>query len=264
MYRVSLTPFSYIDVGVHKAMVDTWGHDFHKKVLFCAGSAGTLFAIGIALGKTPEYMDYLYQKVAEKAKIYGSFYYGSLFMEEAIREMISDPMDYKLLEGRLCFSTTTFFSKHRWHVSWVDNEDLIATAKASCHIPFYCQKNSGVKGTIVIDGAYSFAGTDLPHGDDTLYVGIDPHAEITRSFTNNEMLTASVGKEYQDIVQSGYDAFMEWNGNMNKKVGHRQPNYQALYILWFLKLFEFIVDIFIWLFEMIVTLCKKVLAKALC
>lgn len=31
-------------------------------------------------------------------------------------------------------------------------------------------------------------GTDLLHGDDTLYVGIDPHAEITRTFTYTEMV----------------------------------------------------------------------------
>ena len=39
----------------------------------------------------------------------------------------------------------------------------------------------------MVDGAYGFAGDDLLHGDDTLYVGIDPHAEITRTFTNSEM-----------------------------------------------------------------------------
>ena len=31
-------------------------------------------------------------------------------------------------------------------------------------------------------------GTDLLHGDATLYVGIDPHAEITRTFTYTEMV----------------------------------------------------------------------------
>ena len=245
-------------------MVDTWGPDFHQKVLFCAGSAGTLFAIGIALGKTPEYLDALYTKIAEKTKTYGTFYYGSLFMEEALREIVSDPMSYKLLEGRLAFSTTSFFANHRWHISWRDNEDLIECAKASCHIPLYCQKNSGVKGTLVIDGAYSFAGIDLPHGDETLYIGIDPHAEITRPFTNNQMLYAHVGKEYEEIVHSGYEAFMAWDGRMNQKVGRRQPNYQALYILWFLKVVELISDFFVWIFEVLVTLFKSLVARALC
>lgn len=242
-------------------MVETWGPDFYKKSLFCGGSAGTMFAIGIACGKSPEFINRLYTTVAEKTKIYGTFYYGSLFMEEALREIVDDPMSYKLLEGRCTFSTTAFFSRHRWHISWHDNEDLISCAKASCHIPLYCQKNYGVKGTIVVDGAYGFAGHDLPHGDETLYVGIDPHAEITRHFTNNEMLYPSTGKEYEDMVQSGYDAFMNWNGEMNKKVGHRQPNYQALYLLWILKVVEMISDIFIWIFELVVTVFKKFFAN---
>ena len=47
------------------------------------------------------------------------------------------------------------------------------------------------------------------------------------------------------MVQSGYDAFMHWNGILNKKVGHRQPNYSALYILWILKIVEYIFYLFI-------------------
>jgi hypothetical protein len=43
------------------------------------------------------------------------------------------------------------------------------------------------------------------------------------------------------MVQSGYEAMMNWDGRMNKKVGHRLPNYQALYVLWFLKFWEILV-----------------------
>ena len=92
------------------------------------------------------------------------------------------------MEGKCCFGTTAFFAKHRWHISWESNEDLMDTIEASYHIPFYCQKIKSVRGVNVIDGAYGFAGIDLPHGDETLYVGIDPHAEITRTFTNTEMV----------------------------------------------------------------------------
>ena len=117
----------------------------------------------------------------------------------------------------------------------------------------------------MVDGAYGFAGDDLLHGDDTLYVGIDPHAEITRTFTNSEMffplvrapggldlmsllLTAcgapcfslftQVGDAYLDTVESGYRAMMAWNGDLIKKVGHRRANYEALTVLWALKAFE--------------------------
>lgn len=43
------------------------------------------------------------------------------------------------------------------------------------------------------------------------------------------------------MVESGYQAMIKWDGKMLKKVGHRQPNYEALYVLWFLKVFEVIV-----------------------
>lgn len=233
-------------------MYEKWGPDFYKKCMCTGGSAGTIFAIALALGKNADDLNRMYRTVAEKTHQFGTMHYGSVFMEECLRELLQDPHAYKLLEGRCCFGTTSFFSNHRWHISWVDNEDLIYTATGSCHIPFYCQKNHGIKGILIVDGAYGFSGTDLPHGDDTLYVGIDPHAEITRHFTNNQMLHPAVGKEYDEIVESGYKAFQEWDGNYNKKVGLRKPNYQALIVLWFLKIFEFIYYFFHWLMETII------------
>ena len=37
------------------------------------------------------------------------------------------------------------------------------------------------------------------------------------------------------MVESGYQAMMNWDGKYNNKVGFRTPNYEALYVLWFLK-----------------------------
>lgn len=51
----------------------------------------------------------------------------------------------------------------------------------------------------------------------------------------------AVGKEYDDMVESGYQSMMNWKGTMISKVGHRQPNYEALYVLWFLKIFEVLI-----------------------
>lgn len=234
-----LNNIGYVDVGVVQAMTEVWGADFYKRTMLCGGSAGTIFAIGIALGKTPAELNDLYRDVAEKANKSGTVYYASVFMEEALRILLQDEMAFKLLEGRCCFGTTEFFSKHRWHVSWKDNEDLVYTACGSCHIPFYCQRNVGIKDTLIVDGAYGFAGKDLPHGDDTLYIGIDPNAEVTRLFTNDQMMYPVIGREYEEVVKSGYDAFMVWNGTYTPKVGVRVPNYQALYVLWTLKIFEY-------------------------
>lgn len=219
-------------------MVKRWGPDFHKKVLMSGGSAGTIFALALAMGKQPAYCDMLYSNVAVNTLKRSPIYYGSYYLEEQIRLMLKDPEVYRQIEGRCCFGTTAFFSKHRWHVSWESNDDLLDCLRASYHIPLYCKWSAGIKGVECVDGAYGFAGVDLPHGDDTLYVGIDPHAEITRHLTNNEMFYPTVGREYEAMVQSGHDAFMAWNGKMNKKVGSRVPNYSALYVLWALKVIE--------------------------
>ncbi len=220
-------------------MVERWGPDFYKKTHFSGGSAGTIFAIGVALGKSPKYLDKVYRTVAEKSLKYGPIYNASVFMTDAMTMLLDDPMAFKSLEGRCCFGTTEFFSKHRWHVSWADNDDVVSCVQASFHIPFYCQLNKGVKGIHVVDGAYGFSGLNLPHGDATLYVGIDPHAEITRSFTYWQMFFPAVGQDYDDMVLSGYEAFRRWDGrSMIHKVNSRTPNYSALYVLWFLKFFE--------------------------
>ncbi|RYG70235.1 hypothetical protein EON64_00725 [archaeon] len=240
-------------------MIDRWGPDFYKKVLWSGGSAGTIFAVGLALGKSPEEISNLYKCVAERASRHGAFFYGSLFMEEAVRELISDPLSYKLLEGRCCIGTTSFFDKHRWHVSWTDNEDLVHTVKSSCHIPFYCQSNYGMGDAVVVDGAYGFAGTALPHGDHTLYVGIDPHAEITRHFSNEEMMYPTVGQAYEDMVLSGYRAFQQWDGRMIRKVTRRKPNYHALYILWVLKALELGYHAFIEVLRLLVRLLLRLM-----
>lgn len=106
---------------------------------------------------------------------------------------------------------------------------ILDCIQGSYHIPFYCQRIKTLRGIEVVDGAYGFAGIiylyvfiystsvhiclkiftyvyfylitctnfllsglDLPHGDETLYVGIDPHAEITRTFTYKEMVRSKV------------------------------------------------------------------------
>lgn len=224
-------------------MVERWGEDFHKKVLLSGGSVGCIFAVAIALGMSPKELKHIYRSVAEKSGRHGALHYASVFMEECVREMLSHPFAFKMLEGRLCLGTTYFFANHRWHVAWLDNEDLVACVKRSCHIPFYCQRDGGLRGDLIVDGAYGFSGKDLPHGDSTLYVGIDPHAEITRTLENNQMMFPVLGDEYDAMVQSGYEAFMKWDGKMNNKVGHRQPNYQALYVLWTLKICEYMVQV---------------------
>jgi hypothetical protein len=226
-------------VGVVEAMADMWGKDFHKDVLFSGDSVGSIFAVGLALGKSPQYLDNLYRDVAEYSIRKGPVYHSSVSLEKKIEQMLVEEKNaLRRLEGRASFGTTTFPFNHTWHVNWENEEDFMNCINGSMHIPFYTKRNDKIKGKIVIDGAYGFKGNDLFHGDDTLYVGIDPHAEVTRTFTYTEMFFPSTGAAYDDIKKSGYDAMIDWNGKMNKKCGHRVPNYSALYVLWFLSFFE--------------------------
>ena len=156
---------------------------------------------------------------------------------------------HKDLRGRFGLGTTEFFSRHVWHWSWESHEDLVNCIHGSMSFPLYCEELRFVNGSVVLDGAYSFAGTDLPEGDNTLFIGIDPNAEITRTFTNRQMLFPLVGEEYRDIAQTGYDAMMKWDGVMKKKVGVRFPNYQALSILWVVRVIELVL---LFLYNMLV------------
>jgi hypothetical protein len=134
---------------------------------------------------------------------------------------------------------------------------VVDTVQASYHIPFYCQRIKQRGGYPVVDGAYGFGGWDLPHGDDTLYIGIDPFAEITRELTNGQMFWPSVGKDYDDMVTTGYEAFKAWDGTMSSKVARRIPNYQALYVLWFLKIFELVLNEILGVIECVLSLCMS-------
>lgn len=234
-------------VGVYKAMVEKWGDDFRHKTLITGDSAGSIFALGIALGRTPEQMDTLYRNMSAKSHSDGVIGKCSIWIEEYLLELFRTlPEDtHKKLEGKLRFGTTLFPFEHQWHESWDSNEHLLSELRLSYHVPIYCSRSKTIQnGVHVVDGAYGFAGHDLPHHDETLFVGIDPHAEITRHFTLLEMFWPAVGEKYDAIVDSGYQEMMKWDGKHKVKLGSRVANRPALYVLWFLKIFEIIADLF--------------------
>lgn len=167
-------------VGVYYAIIKEWGEEFLDQALIGGDSVGAVFAIGLGLKLSPEYMEDVYRRTASFALKNGP-HRACIIVEELVREMLCDPNAYKILQGRIFIGTTAFFSRHRWHLSWHCNEDLIDCIKGSYHIPFYCFRTKLVKNIEVLDGAYSFAGTDLPHADDTLFIGESP-AELSYCF----------------------------------------------------------------------------------
>lgn len=52
------------------------------------------------------------------------------------------------------------------------------------------------------------------------------------------MLFPCIGEAYDELVATGYRAMRSWDGRMNRKVGFRRPNYEALVVLWTLKAIE--------------------------
>lgn len=232
-------------VGAYRAMYERWGADFRHKTLITGDSAGSIFAVGVALGRTPDEMDEMYQTMSEISLTHGVIGKCATFMENYLRELLLDhPNAYLELQGRCRFGTTVFPFTHQWHEKWESNEQLLAEMRCSFHVPVYCSRVPPLRqGGYVVDGAYGIAGHDLPHGDQTLFIGIDPHAEVTRLFTFMQMFYPALGKPYDDIAQSGYDAMMAWDGEYLVKVGSRTANYSALYVLWALKFVEIIIDI---------------------
>jgi hypothetical protein len=232
-------------VGVYRAMWERWGPDFRHKCLITGDSAGSVFAVGIALGRTPDQMCELYRTMSEKASKNGFLGTVGGFMDEHLRAMLNQyPNAYRELEGKLKFGVTVFPFKHVWHDRWDSNEHLLDECRCSYHMPIYCGRPPSSIHGYVVDGAYGMAGHDMPHGCETLFIGIDPHAEVTREFTNSQMFYPALGDDYNEIVKSGYDAFMNWKGHRLRKVGSRTANYDALYVLWVLKVLEIIHDIF--------------------
>jgi predicted acylesterase/phospholipase RssA len=48
-------------IGVHRALVELYGKDFYKNVIITGDSAGSLIALGISVGKSPDEMDDIYK-----------------------------------------------------------------------------------------------------------------------------------------------------------------------------------------------------------
>ena len=123
--------------------------------------------------------------------------------------------------------------------------------KNTLHVPLLAHRNKKINGCEVVDGAYCFSGTDLPHGDDSLYVGDSPYAEVSMVMSAKQIMYPSLGEndcDYNYMIQTGYDAFMKWDGKMKKKVGLRKAHYPTQAILWVLKLFELLISFLKWLF----------------
>ena len=217
-----------------------------------ADSAGIILSVGITRKLTPEHIGKLYHDTGVNAP--GGILWGGMDALEvyALRKLLDDLKDpdlYKSLNGKVGIGASTFFAKHIWSFEWEDNEDLLSCMMNSFHVPLLCRRNKKINGHEIVDGAYCVAGSDLPHGDRSLYVGDDPHADVSMTFSINQILYASLGEndcDYNAMIQAGYNAFIKWSGVMNKKVGQRKANRTVTALLWVLKCIELIIAFIRW------------------
>lgn len=191
-------------IGVHRAMVERWGQDFYKKTIIAGGSAGAAMAIQVCLGRTPTQVAEMYEGVAQEAARRGPIRHASTCLVEGIRKVLVEyyPNAHKILQGKCMISLTHFPFTHEWIKSWHSDEHLLHCLTATCHIPMYSL--GGVDAWAhVVDGAYGFSGESLLdlHGNDTLFVGIDPAAEVSRSLTFKQMVSSLTQiHQFHDIV----------------------------------------------------------------
>jgi hypothetical protein len=162
-------------VGVYQGLVEIWGLDFatRSSVNISGDSAGVLWAIAVALQFRPDEVDAIFRKQSYRAVAEGQWLgRNTIYLRDVVTELLSrDIKAYQKLEGRFSTATTGFPFEHTRHGKWTSNSDLINCVLGSLHIPFYCSRIKPLKGVNVIDGAYSFCGHHLVHGNETLFIG---------------------------------------------------------------------------------------------
>lgn len=236
-----------IDLGMYRAMTEMWGRKFCENMIICGDSAGSILAVSMALGNSPEYCEHHVLSFATLAHHYGTMNQLNVFIELKLREMISDPYAYKRIEGKCYIGATAFFSKHIWRCQWNDNEDLIQWILYSCRIPLYFRRYRVLQDAY-IDGALSIRGSDLPCGDDTLAIILnDPRADVVQSLPFHNTYFPAIDEGYTRTIKQGYDAMFAWDGTLKRKEDVLFPSYFALFIGWFLfaleKMRSFLLDV---------------------
>jgi hypothetical protein len=232
--------------GVVRAMKETWGEDFHTKTLVCGDSIGSIVALQLVIGYTPEKMEMIsrivFSKMGEDSfHSHGQNYWLDQYIDRLLEQEKTLYLD---VQGKFRCGTTRAHFEHQWHEKWTDNEDLRRCLKGSCNVPLYCGRCEKVNGEEVIDGALSLTGSQFPHGDETLFVGANqPSAEINYNLTYWETAVPNL-VTFNLLLKEGYSAFKEWDGEYKEKVAGRNPDNVAIVVLWMGKYLQMLYGYF--------------------
>ena len=225
-------------IGVVKAMKEIWSDDFHKDIIVCGDSIGSIVALQICLGFTVEEIDAVFREIGKNMIdndlfTVGHNYYLDAYVEKLLQQR---PNVYKEIEGKFMCGRTKHFAQYEVSKEWVNNADLAKTLKASYNIPLYCTRCEPVEGEQYVDGAFGMDADLLPHGDGTLFVGLNKStADINANISNFDCLIPDIGEKYDRLFKLGYDAMYDWDGKLKDKIGVHIPNYAALVFCWFGK-----------------------------
>lgn len=141
---------------------------------------------------------------------------------------------------------STFFDNHIWKNTWNSIEELLQCCKNSMYIPLFVP-SSGMKN--IIEGGFCCKGTDLIHGNDTMFVGDDLYADIYMNMKPIQLFYPSKGKDFEYMIDIGYQSFMNWNDSIMKdKVNNRKTKTMIQFILWFMKFIEIFIDLFSYIY----------------
>jgi hypothetical protein len=237
-------------VGVYRAMQDSWGADFARDTELCGDSAGVVMVIGMALGHTPEFIGQTYCWTGQNARsgiLWGGMEALTHYCLERMLDRASPRALQDVLSGKrkIRIGYSTFFAHHAWDMGpWSDRDELMRSIKRSFYIPCFCPPlKEPADASWAVDGAFVFCDEDKPHGSRTMYVGADPAADIPAHFSMQQLLFASIGKDYDEIVATGQKETWKWMGQRTETTivrctrrHRRRKHYCIQSMLWISRL----------------------------
>ncbi len=241
-------------IGVIHAMKEYWGDDFQEKTLLCGDNIGAILAMQLAMGQSSHHIEMVARSILRRMRMDPRIFRGqNYWLNQYIDHVMSTKTElYKEFNGKgepkyQCGTTLADFS-HQWHKTWKDNIELGNCLKGSTNIPLFCDFfPSLVEGKVVLDGSCSFAGKDLPHGNDTLFVGINVEEEISGDISYEmsyyRICVPGDQAEFNFLFKEGFKAFEQWTAlskikNKNK-VSNIHPNYTMIILCWAGKYIQF-------------------------
>lgn len=141
-------------IGVYKALINHFGNKVWD-IKLAGNSAGSLFALGMALRKTPYEMEIMYKRLSNQAQLFGVFNKVSIYHHSALDLWLDESNTYSLVNGKLFIGMTKFPGEFIIKSNWTSNQDLLNTLHASMHIPWYCSYIEPVDGCWYIDGGFT-------------------------------------------------------------------------------------------------------------